>query len=52
MTFLDITVYYLDGTKEEYYGDCLVKDGRLVIFTQHNGSIKIPLTSIKKYITK
>lgn len=52
MRFLDITVFYLDGTKEEYCGSIEVKDNRVHIYTQHDGTVKIPFTSIKKYIVK
>lgn len=52
MTYYDITVFYLDGTKEEYCGGYDVKDNRLHIYTQHDGVVKIPFTSIKKYIIK
>ena len=52
MTFYDITIYYIDGTKEEYCGNYQVNGGRLHIYTQHDGIIKIPFTSIKKYIVK
>lgn len=52
MQYYEITVFYNDGTKEKFGGDCRVHDGVLNIYTQHDGGIKIPLTSIKKYVVK
>ena len=52
MNYYEITVYFNDGTKEQYGGDLRVHDGVLSIYTQYNGSVKIPLTSIKKYVVK
>lgn len=52
MNYYEITVFYNDGSKERYGGDIRVHDGLLNIYTQHDGSIKIPLTSIKKYTVK
>jgi len=46
-----ITIYFLDGTKEEYYGDLSISDkGILNIFPQNGRmSTKIPIAQIKKY---
>lgn len=54
MTYYDITVFYTDGTKEEYVGEARVNAmaGELKIYTQHEGAICIPLSSIKKYTIK
>ena len=52
MTYHDITVFYLDGTKEAYCGGYEIRENRLHIYTQHDGIVKIPFTSIKKYIIK
>ena len=52
MQYYGIIVFYLDGTKGEYCGGYEVKDNRLHIYTQHDGVVKIPFTSIKKYIIK
>ena len=52
MKFYTITVHYTDGTVEEYYGGYETYGDRLHIYTQHDGAVKIPFTSIKKYIVK
>lgn len=50
--FYAITVYYTDGLEEEYYGGYKVSDGTLHIYTQHEGTVNIPLVLVKKYIIK
>ena len=54
MTFYDVTVFYKDGTKEEYVGEARVDSAaqKLKIYTQHEGMICIPFSSIKKYTIK
>ena len=44
-----ITIYYLDGTVQVATGGIKTQDGVIHIYTQHNGTINIPLTSVKKY---
>lgn len=54
MTYYNITVFYLDGTKEEHVGEARMNAmaGELKIYNQNEGTTCIPLSSIKKYTNK
>ena len=49
--YCTITVYYIDGRKEEFFGGLHLCDNVLRIWPQHGAAITIPLTSIRKYET-
>lgn len=46
-----ITVFYMDGREEEFYGGLHATETLLRIWPQHGPSISIPLVNIRKYET-
>ena len=49
--YCKITVYYLDGRQEEFYGGLHATETLLRIWPQHGPSVSIPLANIRKYET-
>ena len=50
--FCNITVYFVDGSIEEYYGGLHADEKLLRIYPADGGTtINIPMVSIQKYIT-
>ena len=54
MKYYDVAVFYMDGAIEEYVGEVRVDATaqKLKIYTQHEGVVCIPFSSIKKYTIK
>ena len=49
--YCSITVFYMNGKTEEYYGGIHRADNVLHIYPQHGAAVHIPLSSIQKYTT-
>ena len=49
--YCSITVHYLDGRKEEFFGGLHATETVLRIWPQNGPSISIPLVNIRKYET-
>jgi hypothetical protein len=49
--YCNITVYYLDGRQEEFFGGLHATATLLRIWPQHGPAVSIPLANIRKYET-
>lgn len=49
--YCTVTVYYMDGRKEEFFGGLHLSDNVLRIWPQHDPPVTIPLVNIRKYET-
>lgn len=49
--YCTVTVYYMDGRKEEFFGGIHRSDTVLQIWPQHGPAVTIPLVNIRKYET-
>lgn len=49
--YCTITVHYIDGRTEEFFGGLYVNDKVLRIWPQHGPAVSIPLVNIRKYET-
>lgn len=49
--YCTVTIYYMDGRSEEFFGGLHLSDNVLRIWTQHGSAVTIPLVNIRKYET-
>lgn len=49
--YCTITVYYIDGRKEEFYGGLHAGEMILHIYPQHGPAVHLPFANIRKYET-
>ena len=50
--YCTVTVHYMDGVTEQYYGGIYINDSILRIWPQKGTSCAIPLCNIRKIETK